>query len=161
MKVGIKVYTKPVQREVFRNRIFAGETLISVWGGLENGVPNAQVSPQELAPTSQQQLQWPKWGQYFQDKGIAGEPPALASVKELAELFQKWSVADTVDEQHAVWERMLEIHADQVFSIGIIAAVPQPVASSIRLQNLPKHGIYNWEPGAHFGIYQPDTFWFK
>jgi peptide/nickel transport system substrate-binding protein len=24
---------------------------------------------------------------------------------------------------------------------------------------VPKEGIYNWDPGAHFGIYRPDTFW--
>ena len=75
LKVGLKIFTKPVQREVFRNRIFSGETLFSVWGGLENGVPSAGTAPNELAPTSQQQLQWPKWGQHFQDKGGAGEPP--------------------------------------------------------------------------------------
>lgn len=161
IKVGIKVYTKPVQREVFRNRIFAGETLMSVWGGLENGVPNAQASPRELAPSSQQQLQWPKWGQHFQDNGNSGEPPDLAPVKELAELFRQWSSARTNPEQAAIWQRMLEIHADQVFSIGVIAGVPQPVVSSIRLQNVPTRGVYNWEPGAHFGIHRPDTFWFK
>jgi peptide/nickel transport system substrate-binding protein len=26
---------------------------------------------------------------------------------------------------------------------------------------VPAEGIYNWEPGAHFGIYHPDTFWFE
>jgi len=75
LKAGIETFTKPLQREVFRNRIFAGETLVSVWGGLENGVPGPQTSPQELAPTSQQQLQWPRWGQYFQDKGTQGRRP--------------------------------------------------------------------------------------
>ena len=29
------------------------------------------------------------------------------------------------------------------------------------LKNIPNEGIYNWDPGAHFGIYRPDTFWFK
>jgi peptide/nickel transport system substrate-binding protein len=24
---------------------------------------------------------------------------------------------------------------------------------------VPPEGIYNWEPGAHFGIYRPDHFW--
>ena len=27
------------------------------------------------------------------------------------------------------------------------------------LRNVPVEGVYNWDPGAHFGIYQPDTFW--
>jgi peptide/nickel transport system substrate-binding protein len=28
------------------------------------------------------------------------------------------------------------------------------------LRNVPIEGIYNWNPGAHLGIYMPDTFWF-
>ena len=39
--------------------------------------------------------------------------------------------------------------------------MPQPVVVSKRLRNVPRTGIYNWEPGAHFGIYGPDTFWFE
>ncbi len=59
-----------------------------------------------------------------------------------------------------IWRRMLDIHADQVFTIGVVAAVPQPVVVNKTLRNVPKKGIYNWSPGAHFGIYRPDTFWF-
>jgi peptide/nickel transport system substrate-binding protein len=25
---------------------------------------------------------------------------------------------------------------------------------------VPDNGIYNWDPGAQFGIYKPDGFWF-
>jgi len=28
-----------------------------------------------------------------------------------------------------------------------------------RLRNVPEKGVYNWNPGAHFGIYHPDGFW--
>lgn len=161
IKAGIKLYTKPIQREVFRNRIFAGETLMSVWGGLENGVPSAGTSPQELAPTTQQQLQWPKWGQHHQDHGETGEAPDLPKVQELLALFLRWTNAKDLAAQEKIWKRMLEIHADQVFTIGVVASVPQPVVTSASLRNVPKRGVYNWEPGAHFGLYRPDTFWFK
>ena len=50
-----------------RNRIFSGEALMSVWSGFENGVRTANMSPAELAPANQQQLQWPKFGQYGTD----------------------------------------------------------------------------------------------
>jgi len=30
-----------------------------------------------------------------------------------------------------------------------------------RLMNVPQQGFYNWDPGAFFGIYRPDTFWFR
>ena len=159
-KAGVKLFSKPLQREVFRNRVFSGQSMMSVWGGLENGLPTADMSPAELAPTSQQQLQWPKWGQYVENKGAAGEPVDLPEAIELSDLNQQWLTATSSKQRAAIWQRMLEIHADQVYSIGIVAAVPQPVVVNKRLRNLPVKGVYNWEPGAHFGLYRPDTFWF-
>ncbi len=47
------------EREVFRNRIYSGDTLMSVWGGLENSLPTPSMSPAGLAPTRQDQYQWP------------------------------------------------------------------------------------------------------
>jgi peptide/nickel transport system substrate-binding protein len=160
LKAGIKVFTKPMQREVFRNRIFAGKTLMSVWGGLENGVPTANISPDSLAPTSQQQLQWPKWGQYFETKGGAGEVIDMPEVKRLMALRNSWVIAPDKAAREAIWREMLEIHAQQVYFFGLIQAVPQPVVVNRTLRNVPERGIYNWEPGAHFGLYRPDTFWF-
>jgi len=161
LKAGIKLFTKPLQREVFRNRIFAGSTLVSVWGGLENGLPTADMTPEALAPTNQIQLQWPKWGQFFETGGKVGEPVDLPEAKELLALNEEWLVAADKNARAEIWHKMLEILADQVFSIGLVAAVPQPVVVNKALRNVPQKGVYNWEPGAHFGIYRPDTFWFE
>ncbi|NKC16889.1 MAG: ABC transporter substrate-binding protein [Gammaproteobacteria bacterium] len=160
LQLGIKLFTKPMQREVFRNRIFAGETLMAVWGGLENGVPTANISPAALAPTSQQQLQWPKWGQHFETGGKSGESVDMQYPQRLMELNRRWISASDEKSRADIWREMLSIHADQVYSFGLVQEVPQPVVVSRRLRNVPKSGIYNWEPGAHFGIYRPDTFWF-
>jgi peptide/nickel transport system substrate-binding protein len=159
-QVGIKLHTRLQQREVFRNRVFAGQTLVSVWFGLENGVPNADTPPSELAPTSQQQLQWPKWGQHYETNGHAGEAPGLPKAKELMDLYGQWVMTADPDGRLAIWHRMLTIHADQVFTIGLVRGVPQPVVVDRALRNVPAEGIYNWDPGAHFGIHKPDTFWF-
>ena len=160
-EAGVKLFSKPLQREVFRNRIYSGQTVVSVWGGLENGLPVPDMSPRDLAPTRQEQYQWPRWGEYYEKAGAAGEPPALEPARALAALSRRWlSVPDTAA-RRAVWERMLEVRADNVFSIGIVSGVPQPVVVDARLRNVPEKGIYNWDPGAHFGIYRPDTFWFE
>lgn len=74
---GMKLFSKPSQRDLLRNRVFSGEAMMTVWGGMENGLPNADTSPDELAPTSQVQLQWPKFGQFFETKGKAGEAPDI------------------------------------------------------------------------------------
>ncbi|MFQ6023839.1 MAG: ABC transporter substrate-binding protein [Acidiferrobacterales bacterium] len=160
LQAGIKLFNKPLQREVFRNRIYSGKTLVSVWGGLENGLPTADMSPRELAPTAQDQLQWPKWGQFYETGGVSGEPVDLAEAKELSRLNSEWLTVADSKARGAIWHRMLEIRTHQTFSIGIVSGVPQPVVINQRLRNCPTKGVYNWDPGAHFGIYRPDTFWF-
>ncbi len=160
LDVGIKIFTRPSQREVFRNRIFAGETMIGVWFGVDNAIVSADMSPREFAPVDQVQYQWPKWGQYFQTSGQAGEEIDMPEPRELFDLYQRWQVATSKEERTQIWERMLDIHADQVFTIGIVCCTKQPVVVSNRLRNVPKEGVYAWNPGAHFGVYLPDTFYF-
>jgi peptide/nickel transport system substrate-binding protein len=160
-KIGIRLHTKLLQREVFRNRIYAGSTLISVWFGLENGVPAPESSPHELAPTSQIQLHWPKWGQYFETKGMAGEAIDIAEARELMALNSQWINTGDGREKEDIWHKMLAIHADQTFTIGLVRGVPQPVVINNKLRNVPVKGIYNWDPGAHLGVHRPDTFWFE
>ena len=89
LDLGIKIHTRPSQREVFRNRIFSGETLMSIWYGIENGIPTADMSPAEFAPTNQQQLQWPKWGQYYETKGSGRRAAGHAGGGALLELFER------------------------------------------------------------------------
>ncbi|MFN4088812.1 MAG: ABC transporter substrate-binding protein [Alphaproteobacteria bacterium] len=158
-KAGVKLYSRPLQREVMRNRIFAGSTQVAVWSGLENGLATPSMSPAELAPTSQQHLQWPKWGQHFESGGAAGEPIDMPAAQELMDLLRAWRAAGTSAEKDRIWQRMLDIHADQVFSIGVVGGILQPILVSNRLKNVPEKGFWNWDPGAHFGIYRPDTFW--
>ena len=160
LKIGIKIFSKPSQRNVFRNRIFSGETAMSIWSGVENGLITANSSPAEFVPTSQQSLQWPKWGQYHETNGKAGEKPTGEHVIHLLELYQRWKNTAAQKEKSKIWQKILEIHSDQIYSIGLVAAVLQPVVVSSQLKNVPLSAIYNWNPGAHFGIYKPDTFWF-
>jgi peptide/nickel transport system substrate-binding protein len=159
-EVGIKMFPKPSQREVLRNRVFSGEALISVWTGLENGLANADVSPDELAPTNQQQLHWPKFGQHFETAGKSGEAPDIPEVAELLKLNNAWRATSSKEERAKIWHRMLQIHSEQQFVIGVVSGVSQPVVVRNSLRNVPEKGIYNWDPGAFFGIYRPDTFWF-
>lgn len=159
-EIGVKLFIKPSQREVFRNRVFAGEAQMSVWSGLENGVPAADTSPMELAPTSQQQLMWPKWGQYYETSGKNGEAPDMPEAQELLALNEQWRTSTERAQRLEIWHRMLQLHADNQFSIGIISGVQQPVVVKNNLRNVPEDAVFNWDPGAQFGIYRPDTFWF-
>jgi peptide/nickel transport system substrate-binding protein len=144
---------------LFRRRVFSGETLMSINKGIENGLATAAMSPSEFAPTSQQQLQWPQWGQYYETKGKAGETPNLPSATRLKELYEDWLSTALQPDQSRIWHAMLQIWADETFSIGTVAGVLQPVVVSEKLHNVPEEGFYNWDPGAFFGVFKPDTFW--
>ncbi len=159
LKLGIKLHAKPLQRELLRNRIFSGQALMSVWSGWENGLASADMSPAELAPTSQQQLQWPKWGQHHETRGAAGEPADMDAPRRLYALNEAWRRAGGPEERRRIWREMLEIHAEEVFVLGVVGGIRKPVVVSERLRGVPEEGYYNWEPGAHFGIFRPDRFW--
>ena len=159
-KIGVKIFTRASQRDIFRRRAYSGDTVISVFNGLDNAIPGAEMSPKELAPTAQAQLQWPKWGQYIETGGKSGEPIDLEPVKVQLDLYNKWLKAESVADKETVWRKILQNYSDQVFTIGTVNNSRQPVVVSKELRNVPDEGIYAWDPTSYFGIYKPDTFWF-
>ena len=162
-EVGIKLFSKPSQREVFRNRVFSGETMMSVWSGLENGLATPDMSPDELAPTSQQQLQWPKFGQYYRDRsGKSGEAVDIPEAKRARALYDGWRAAPRAPSASASGTRCSRSTPSSSSSIGMVSRRAAAGGGAQQtLMNVPEQGLYNWDPGAFFGIYRPDTFWFK
>ena len=159
-EVGVALFTTTSsQRDVFRNRVFAGEAVMSVWFGMDNALFTPDTVPSELAPVDQNWLQYPKWGQYVQTGGEAGEPPDVDFGVELMALYDRWRDTSDSSERAAITVEMLDINVDQVTSIGLVQSIPQPVVVANGLHNVPEEGLYSWDPGGHFGIYRPDTFW--
>ncbi|MEP2533064.1 ABC transporter substrate-binding protein [Shimia sp.] len=158
--IGVKLIMRPLERDILRNRVYAGETMAAVWFGWDNGIPQTYTSPGYLAPWDQSFFAWPKWGQYHQNSGAAGEAPDVPAAIRLNELAESWTHAYTAAERGVIWQEMVDIHADQVFAIGILNQAPQPVVVSNRLKNVPEKAIWAWSPGAHFGMHRPDEFFF-
>lgn len=159
--LGIKLIMRPLDRDILRNRVFSGVTMASIWFGWDNGIPQAYTPPSYLAPTDQVFLAWPKWGQYYQTRGGAGEAADIDAAKQLLELSAAWDRATDDEERSRIWREMLQIHSDQQFAIGILSEAPQPVVVSNRLVNVPEFGKWAWDPGAHFGIHRVDEFFFR
>lgn len=158
--VGVDMTFRSLDRDILRNKASSGQSMMPVWMGWNNGVPTPDASPKALAPVDQTNFSWPKWGQHFQTMGGAGDAPETAETKRLLTLFNEWSLASSESEKAAIWEEMLEIHADQVFAIGLVSAAPQPVVFSARMRNVTKDGVFTWEPAAHLGAYRIDELYY-
>lgn len=158
-KIGIEVLVRSQGRQAARQRIGSGATVMSVFYGLANGLAEPGMTPAELAPTSEKQNNWPLWGLHYESGGAAGEPPALPAARKLLALYEDWSRATDADRQRKIWQQMLAIHAEQIFTIGLLGAVRQPVVTNAKLRNLPDEADYIYDPGAYFGRYRMDTLW--
>jgi peptide/nickel transport system substrate-binding protein len=157
--IGIRLFYRSAQRELFRRRILIGETVLSLWQGLDNAIAGPDMEPDALAPSNRGQYQWPRFGQFAETMGRSGDAIDMPEVKELADLLESWRHSSTREQRADIWRKMLVNHAQNVFSIGIVNSTFQPVVASRRLRNVPDDGWYSFEPGAFLGVYRPDTFW--
>ncbi len=159
--VGIRLIIKPSDRNLMRNRAYAGDAVMTGLSGWDMGIPSPDMSPDELAPTRQDTLVWPKWGNHFETSGRAGVSPDMPEAKMLLELNAQWNAARSREEKEVIWNRMLTIHAQQTYIIGTVSGVLQPIIVRKSLNNLPAKGVFSWDPGGQFGMYRMDEIWFS
>jgi len=159
-EIGIKLIMRPLDRNILRNRVYAGVSMAASWYGWDNGLPPVDTSPNYLAPTNQEFFAWPKWGQFYQTKGELGEAPDDNDAIRLMAMSDGWSHAKDDKTRRIFWREMLRIHAKQQYGIGILSEAPQPVVVSNDLRNVPETGIWAFDPGAHFGIHRIDEFYY-
>ena len=114
-------------RDVFRNRVFAGDSVMSVWTGLENGLPTAQFSPSELVPVDQNRPRMAGMGSVLGNPRQVGRSAGHARAQAADGVAGSVECATDDAARADVWEKMLSIYTDQVFTIGTVANVPRPV----------------------------------
>ena len=113
---------------------------MSVWTGLENALPNADMCrASSRRPTSSSSS-----GRSGASTTRPRAAPASRSTcprrRSCSTCSRPGGRRQASEERARIWHEMLGIHAEQVFTIGIVRAVPQPVVVSNRLRNVPKEG---------------------
>ncbi len=159
-EIGVRLFIKTNDRASMRQRAYSGAAVMTGWSGWDLALATSDMAPVELAPMRQVTLNWPKWGEHFETGGLSGEAVDLAKPSELLALARKWERSISDDERRGIWDRMLSIHTSELYVLGTVQGVAQPVVVNTRLRNVPVNGVYAWEPGALIGIYRPDQFWF-
>ncbi|MAA98652.1 MAG: peptide ABC transporter substrate-binding protein [Stappia sp.] len=159
-EIGVKLFPKPSQRDIIRERALAGTLVMAVWSGFENGIPTSEMPPEDFAPVRSDFLSWSAWGNWYETGGQTGEKPDWEPAERLTELYDAWLVSGSDEERTEIWHEMLQIHAEETIHIGLVSEVRQPVVVQ-DLGNVPEVGIYGWDPGAQFGIHRMDEFYVK
>jgi peptide/nickel transport system substrate-binding protein len=103
--------------------------------------------------------QWPKWGLYVESKTKQGEKCDMPEACKLLDYVHEWEHAADEAGRRKAWDKILQANADEVFSIGTVNGIRQPVVVGPKVKNVPKEGYWAWDPGGYIGLYQPDTFW--
>ncbi len=158
-EVGVKLFVKPQERTILRNRAYAGVTVMVASQGLDLAFATARMPPDELAPLHQDNYAWPRWGQYAETKGKQGEPCDMPAAKALLDLNARWMLTADEAEQTQIWKAMLANRAENQWIIGTVGGAIQPVVARTTLANVPRQAIYSWAPTAMLGVYRVDAFW--
>ena len=118
---------------------------------------DADTSPKEFAPTMQGGLQWSRWGMFIEIQGQAGREVRHGGACKLLDYVKEWEHATDEAERRKAWEKILETNADQVFSIGTVNGIRQPIVvgpegperAQGRLLRLGSGRIYRPLPARH------------
>jgi len=157
-EIGIKLIAKPQDRAILRQRSYLGQTVVVMSTGLDNAIPTQDMPPTELAPVQQDNYAWPKWGQYIETKGKAGEPCDMGEAEALLKAYESWRNTDNETVKADAWRAMLANHAENLWSIGTVSGELQPIVVSDKLRNVPVKATFAWEPTSLIGVYRVDEF---
>ncbi len=158
--IGVSLFVKASDRDIMWKRALAGSLVMMAANGFDNGIPTSAMSPAERVPADSSFLSGMAWGAWRDSEGKAGEQIDYPPVYGLMTAFQNWLSAPDTASREAAWRTILDIHVNQVLTIGIVAGVQQPVVARDTLVNVPQEALWGFDPGAFFGIYHMDCFWF-
>lgn len=146
--IGVKTEIRLHERGLFDTRLAANMVAATMWGitGVEDAELLTTCSWLVIGPQNWWNCSWwgIKWYDWFATGGKKGEEPP-AEIKRLLSLYEKIQVASTPQEQDALVREILASQAENLWVIGTVANIPQPIIVSNRLRNFPD--------GCVWGVY--------
>ena len=100
-----------------------------------------------------------QYGLWYESNGRSGWKPPKA-IARIQEIYDEIKLSADVQKRHELMGKILDIHAENLWIIGGLSELPEPVIVSPRAGNIPKEVITDWlfmSPGnAH-----PEQFYAK
>ncbi len=158
-RVGIDLRIKLVDRSLQSARAQAGEMQMSLWHADRVTDILFPLTPDWWVPrtTGWWASMWNDWARYYQTGGRIGEepPPIIKRAQFLTD-----EMRTTTDPAYRLQagRELLQIGADNLWTIGTVGLAPHPVVVSKRLRNVIPDGIWGWDNRWTLA-YHPATWW--
>ncbi len=155
-ELGIKLAVRTLQSNHWFTSTSAGEHQVALYMGGGGDYP--LLSPLWYYPVSMYTYWAPKWGMWYETGGTGGiEPPA--EMKELLRLYEAAMVAPSEEEGVRLVKEMFRLHAENLWTIGIISEPPTPIVATNNLRNVPEEQVISGLNNA--GFLGPEQMFFK
>lgn len=161
-RVGVRVMLRSRARRLFEQEKLTYEHDFTVWTGESEFYP--LVEPRNFVPTYFESFYAPGFGWWYQYGGLHGdpaanrpnaiEPPRDHPLRRAMELLDEASMMTREADRIARFSEVLEIAADNVWTISIATPPPQLVVVKQGFRNVPRTALFgaNFQSPANAGI---------
>lgn len=160
--VGVRVAARTRARRLFEQEKLTFEHDFTVWTGESEFYP--LVEPRNFVPTYFEAFYAPGFGAWYQYGGMyrnpaarrpsAIEPPEDHPIRRAMRLLDETLVLPTEQERIEHFSRVMDIAAEQVWTISIASPPPQLVVVKNGFRNVPRTVLFggNFQSPANCGI---------
>ncbi len=99
------------------------------------------------------------WARWYTTDGKEGEEPP-EKVMRLLRLWEKMKITMDKEERTRLGTEILRSQAENLWTIGTVGCIPQPIIVRNNLRNIPEEGVFGYDFLASYP-YHPEQFFFK
>lgn len=155
-EIGVKLAIRTLQSNHWFTSTSAGEHQVALYMGGGGDYP--LISPLWYYPVSMYTYWAPQWGMWFETGGSGGsEPPQ--EIKELLALYEAAMSAPSEEEGIRLVKEAFRLHAENLWTVGIIGEAPTPIVVKNNVGNVPEEQTISGLNNA--GFLSPEQMFFK
>jgi peptide/nickel transport system substrate-binding protein len=154
-KVGINAPANILEKTLYVKRYQAAQLPVFINGNYEG--MNPLNRPHFYWPVSRNTRFAPMSGSYYGSNGDDGVKPE-GDMAELVDIYEK--VKDELDDEkrNAMIRETMELHAENLWGVGVLGYGPAPATKSNRMKNMPDNtSNLGWNPV----VVIPETFYIE
>lgn len=165
--VGVRVMLRERQRSLFYTEKDGRDFDFNVWIAASDYYP--LLSPRYFIATSRESFYATGWGNWYDRGGFYGTEVSKTSscipVPESHPMYQAMQLYEQAIQtpdlagQQALFSRIADIAAENIWTINLSTPPPQPVVAMADMRNIPRLAVYGWKTcsPANAGI---ETYYF-